>query len=272
MVTLSSNGFTPQIIEHYEKVLERFPGTQRRKSKTEADVLCPIHGDHDPSLGIDLRQNGSGPRIMINCRSQGCEYSEILEAVGLSVGDLQLGGPLRAPLSHVEASSYGCTLEEYAAAKWLPVEFLTHKWIRLGDSACYVKQIEEEVPAVAMPYCGPDGSIVAVRFRISMKGKDRFRWRPGDESTLYGLHRLDEARDAGYVLLVEGESCCHSCWFHGHPAIGVPGAPTWKEEWDEYLEGIDKIILVVEPDGAGEQLWKRLTSREALAPRLRRLG
>jgi hypothetical protein len=271
MVTVSSNGFTPHIIERYEEILGQFPGKQRRKSATDADVCCPVHEDQNPSLGVDLRQNGSGPRIMVNCRSQGCEYADILEAVGLSDADLQFG-PSKVPAAPWEANSYGCTLEEYAVAKRLPMEFLTHKWIRLGDSACYVRQIDQEVPAVAMPYCGPDGKIVAVRFRVSISGKDRFRWRPGDESTLYGLHRLDEARDAGYVLLGEGESDCHSAWYHGRPAVGVPGAPTWKDEWDRYLEGIDKIIVVVEPDGAGEELWRRLQRREALSGRLRRLG
>ena len=73
-------------------------------------------------------------------------------------------------------------------------------------------------------------------------------------------------------MLGEGESDCHSAWYHGWPAVGVPGAPTWKDEWDGYLEGIDKIIVVVEPDGAGEELWKRLQRREALCGRLRRLG
>jgi hypothetical protein len=30
--------------------------------------------------------------------------------------------------------------------------------------------------------------------------------------------------------------------------------------------------VVVEPDGAGEELWRRLQRREALSGRLRRLG
>src|SRR3712207_3209090 len=88
----TANGFTLEIIKEYEKVLSRFPGEHKRKSKTDADVLCPGHDDHDPSLGVDLRQNGAGPKVVLNCRSQGCEYADILKAVGLTDADLKLSG------------------------------------------------------------------------------------------------------------------------------------------------------------------------------------
>src|SRR5215211_7700039 len=77
------NGFTSQTLDWYEGILSQFPGEHRRKSKTDADVICPVHDDHNPSLGVDLRRNGAGPKIVLNCRSQGCEYSEILQAVGV---------------------------------------------------------------------------------------------------------------------------------------------------------------------------------------------
>jgi hypothetical protein len=78
MLHKPTNGFTPQTLDWYEGILNLFPGEHRRKSKTDADVICPVHDDHNPSLGVDLRQNGAGPKIVLNCRSQGCEYSEIL--------------------------------------------------------------------------------------------------------------------------------------------------------------------------------------------------
>ena len=69
----TTNGFTLEIIKGYENVLSRFPGEHKRKSKTDADVLCPVHDDHNPSLGVGLRQNGAGPKVVLNCRSQGCD-------------------------------------------------------------------------------------------------------------------------------------------------------------------------------------------------------
>src|SRR5215210_863815 len=112
----TTNGFTLEIIKGYERVLGRFPGEHKRKSKTDTDILCPVHDDHNPSLGVDLRQNGAGPKVFLTCRSQGCEYSEILQAVGLTDADLKL--------QEKNGLAYGCTLEVYAASKNLPVEFL----------------------------------------------------------------------------------------------------------------------------------------------------
>jgi putative DNA primase/helicase len=43
------------------------------------------------------------------------------------------------------------------------------------------------------------------------------------KTSLYGLWRLDQACAAGYVVMVEGASECHTLWFHGVPAIGLPG-------------------------------------------------
>src|SRR3712207_9373555 len=84
MLLETTNGFTPQTLDWYEGILSRFPGEHRRKSKTDADVICPVHDDHSPSLGVDLRHNGAGPKVVINCRSQGCAYADIIKALGLN--------------------------------------------------------------------------------------------------------------------------------------------------------------------------------------------
>ena len=254
------NGFTPEIIKGYERLISRFPGEHRRKSKTDADVICPVHDDHNPSLGVDLRHNGAGPKVMLNCRSQGCGYSEILQAVGLRDADLKL--------QEKNGKAYGCTLEAYAASKNLPVEFLTSDDVALEDGTCYVKEVGKEIPAVEIPYADRDGELLNNRYRIAVGGDDKFRWEKGSTTTLYGLHKLEEAHDAGYVLLVEGESDSHTAWYRGLPAIGVPGVDNWRDEWAEHLNGISKIFVVVEPDEAGKKLWENLTACEALEGRL----
>ena len=65
------------------------------------------------------------------------------------------------------------------------------------------------------------------------------------------LWKLEEAREAGYAWLVEGESDSQTLWYHEEPAVGIPGANGWKAEWAADLEGIDRLYFVVE-DGAGE--------------------
>jgi hypothetical protein len=261
MLLKTAGDFTPEVIRWYEKVLRWFPGEHKRKSETDADVICPVHEDHNPSLGVDLRKNGAGAKVAINCRSQGCSYADILRATGLTDADLRFNGGL-------DATAYGCTLEAYAASKNLPLAFLTSNDVALEDGACYVKALGREVPAVEIPYAVENGEQVATRYRISLAGEDRFRWENGSSTSLYGLHKLEEAHKAGYVLLVEGESDTHTAWYRGLPAVGVPGTKSWKDEWAEHLNGIPKIFALVEPDEAGQKLWAKLANNEAMEGRL----
>jgi putative DNA primase/helicase len=264
MLPKATDGFTPQTLDWYKGILSLFPGEHRRKSKTDADVLCPVHDDHNPSLGVDLRQNGAGSKVVINCRSQWCEYADILKAIGLTDADLKFK-------EGVSVTAYGCTLEAYVASKNLPLEFLTRDDVALEDGTCYVKALGREVPAVEIPYADQKGEQLATRYRISLGGDDKFRWEKGSTTTLYGLHKLEEAEKAGYVLLVEGESDCHTAWYRGLPAVGVPGADNWRNEWAEHLNGIPKICVMVEPDEAGKKLWRSLVGCNALAGRLRKV-
>src|ERR1700738_3505545 len=76
-----------------------------------------------------------------------------------------------------------------------------------------------------------------------------------------------EAHKARHVVLVEGESDCHTLWFHEIPALGIPGATNWREERDaRYLDGIETIYVVVEPDCGGDAVRKWL-SRSAIRNR-----
>jgi putative DNA primase/helicase len=265
MLPETTNGFTLQTLDWYEKLLSRFPGEHRRKSKTDADVICPVHDDHNPSLGVDLRKNGAGSKVVLNCRSRGCEYADILEAIGLTDADLKFDGA-------VSVTAYGCTLEAYVASKNLPVEFLISDDVALEDGTCYVKALGREVSAVEIPYADGTGELLTNRYRIAVGGDDKFRWEKGSTTTLYGLHKLEEAEKTGYVLLVEGESDCHVAWYRGLPAVGVPGVDNWRDAWAHHLYSIPKIFVVVEPDEAGKKLWRSLVGCNALAGRLRKVA
>jgi hypothetical protein len=269
MVADGNNGFTPEMLEKYRQFYERFPGTKKIKSETGADVICPAHDDHNPSLGIDLVKNGAGPKIVMNCRSAGCDYRDILDAVGLTPRDLWFSenGDSEAPENEIA----GCTVEQYAEYKGLPAEFLTGDTVGLRDTVWW------NVPTVEIPYVDEEGEYVLSRYRISLTGKKdgkktrKVVSKKGDPAMLYGLHYLEDAREAGYALLGEGESDCHSAWYRGIPAIGIPGARNWKPEWAEHLHGIDHILMVVEPDGAGKELWVAVSSTKAIRNRLERI-
>ena len=141
----------------------------------------------------------------------------------------------------------GCTLAQYAESKGLPLDFLR------GLGLTQITYFNS--PAVRIPYLDESGAEVAVRFRLALEGENRFRWKSGAKPCLYGLWRLGQAREEGCVVLVEGESDCHTLWHHDVQALGIPGANNWREVRDApFLDGISTIYVVVEPDRGGESI------------------
>jgi hypothetical protein len=154
-----------------------------------------------------------------------------------------------ATAKRTRSMSDGLRVADYAAAKRLDIGALAELGLR--DARW------QGASAIRIPYLHQEGKEIAVRFRIALTG-DRFRWRKGDTPCLYGLHRLHVARIYGYVVLVEGESDCHAAWLHNVPALGIPGAASWRAGWAALLDGIPDVYLVVEPDQGGRTLVAKL--------------
>jgi hypothetical protein len=153
------------------------------------------------------------------------------------------------PASAPPPTAVACTVAAYAKRKGLPVEFL--RGVALRDVSY------QGSPAIRMPYLREYGTEGAVRFRTALEKSagddDRFKWKTGSKLLLYGLERLPGIRQANYVALVEGESDCHTLWFHGVPALGIPGADNWNEQRDApSLDDIATIYITIEPDRGGE--------------------
>lgn len=124
-------------------------------------------------------------------------------------------------------------------------------------------------PAIKIPYHAPDRSVVAMRFRIALEGEDKFRWRKWSRLCLYGAHDAKHLKAAGLSLLVEGESDCHTIWWHRIPGLGLPGGGTWNEERDAPLfDDVPVIYAIIEPDKGGQALLASL-ARSRIAPRVR---
>ena len=123
-------------------------------------------------------------------------------------------------------------------------------------------------PAVRFPYLDEHGTELAVRFRLALTGDERFRWRRGAKTCPYGLQRLGIARAAGWVVLGEGESDLQTMLLHDTPALTLPGADMWREEYADYLDGIAIIYVIVEPDKGGKATLSWL-SRSAIRDRVR---
>ncbi|MDP9373883.1 MAG: hypothetical protein M3Q65_15795, partial [Chloroflexota bacterium] len=253
-------------------VLDRLEGVAKNGAGYKA--RCPVHGDTHPSLSV---REGDDGRVLVHCHA-GCQWRDILAALALEPRDLferdsRGGRGAYTPPDNtatVQHPAPGCTLADYAAAKRLPPDFL--HGLGLSD-VTYMQR-----PAVRILYRTADGAEGPVRFRLALEksasGDNRFAWKRGSKPTLYGLDRLSSIREQRAVLLVEGESDCHTCWYQGVEALGVPGAANWRDERDApHLDGIDAIYIVVERDTGGEAVRKWLaTSRIRDRARLVDLG
>lgn len=228
---------------------------------------CPAHADRHNSLSIRHRDG----RWLLKCHA-GCGWQQIVDALRIDAADLfdveegrrgglflshdrataqPTAGQLPEDLALVPYGQPGLALDRYATAKRLPIDFL---------KTCGLSEFTyDRKPAVRIPYFGVGGEQTAVRFRIALDG-DRFRWKSGTKPCLYGLHRLHDAHKAVQVALVEGESDCHTLWFHKIPALGIAGATNWRKERDaRYLDGIETIYVVVEPDRGGDAVRQWLS-------------
>jgi hypothetical protein len=155
---------------------------------------------------------------------------------------------------HTQSRS-GLTLAEYSEHKKLPIDEL--RGYGLNEFT-----YPDRRRVIRIPYFDAEGKEASVRFRLAIGKEDgidhRFRWKRGCRVLPYGMWKLSEAKKAGYIVVVEGESDCHTLWHHKIPVLGIPGADTWRDEWATYLEAIPDVYLVVEPDKAGESLRDRL--------------
>lgn len=251
------------------RILDKLTKVKDGAEAGQWTAQCPVLTHRDRNSSLSIREGDDG-RALLHCFA-GCDITEIVQALGMEVRNLfadkdkdQGGGGVYPPRQHhntatpSEASAphgLGCTLAQYAEAKGLPVATL--RMFGLSD----LKFSGER--AVRIPYRDVNGLEVSVRFRVALEkspeGDNRFKWRTGSKPCLYGLWRLPQAREKdAAVVLVEGESDCHTLWFHGVDALGIPGATNWREERDApHLDGIETIYLVIEPDqgGAAVRTW-----------------
>jgi hypothetical protein len=203
-------------------------------------ALCPLHDDHEPSLYFDAKKNlwkcfgcdrgGTNVDLVLAVR-RAAMPKEAAEWILRHFG--REPGPGDAPY----------TLEDYAREKALPPDFLK----ALG--------LQSDQSRIRIPYWDREGKEVAARFR---RGR-RFWWPKGAVPLPYGLDRLDGfLAEHEYLVLVEGESDTQTLWLHGYPALGIPGAQSFKNEWAEFLLPARRLYLHREPDEAGGKFVARV--------------
>ncbi len=243
-----SDGALSAIVQRLDR--SDVPDARFPDARGEYWAHCPYpdHEDSTPSFSVSERG--------YHCFGCGREG-------GLSTLASEMG------IAVVASPPEGCTLEAYAQAKHLPVAFLQQLGLETATAG--------RAPVLRVPYRSEQGQLLRVRRRHALhrprQGKDnRFSWErdhAGQGLYLYGLWRWAEVLNAGWVVLVEGESDCQTLWHLGLPAIGAPGADTFRLAWASRFEGL-QVYVWQEPDRGGalfvERVRRALPQARVLTP------
>lgn len=214
-----------------DTVLERLTAVKRSgDSGHQWMAICPAHDDNQQSLAIGA---GSDGKVLLKCYV-GCSFASIVRSLNLEMTDLFPEDDARKPER--------VTVGRLAFDKRLPSEFLRNECGLADDDG-----------KVTIPYYGEDKKRIATKDRKALSAKDGSFWPRGMALAAYGLWRLADARAAGFVVIVEGESDCWTLWLHGVPAIGIPGASATKIVTLAILEGVSKLYVWREPDAGGKE-------------------
>ena len=233
----------------WERLFREHVGKPRKSGKTLTG-MCPLPGHDNKNTAAFSANLDSGLWTCHGCGEKGNGQIFLERVCGLSTEDAlaklrELAGlePKRTSKNNTKAPLYNVAI--YAKEKGLDVEKL-REW-GLANRSSKVRSW------VVIPYKDADGKTFSTRRRLDPTASPRFLWSKGNKAGLYGLWKLEEwAEDHSTILLVEGESDCHALWSLDIPALGVPGANTFRAEWVEAIEGFSEIAIHDEQDDPDE--------------------
>src|SRR5436305_3733015 len=235
---------------HTEKPIDRVLALIKAKPYSKGYLAhCLAH--HDAENSLSVWEYETDEHVGIKCYA-GCSRKAVVEAIGLTEQDLYRRDRPRV----LRPVGPGITLLSLGIAKGIHPSILIN--LDLLDITYRGRD------AVRIPYQLPDGTPYSrYRIRTALVAKEGSTWNKGDAPIIpYGLHRMEEARRAGYLILVEGESDCWTLWSHGYPALGLPSATMSSLLSASYFEGIPRLYVMAEPDKAGMALpgsvWSHL--------------
>jgi DNA primase len=115
---------------------------------------------------------------------------------------------------------------------------------------------EQFINRLAIPYLTPSG-VVDIRFRSINGEEPKYMGMPGTETRLYNVSALHRASE--FIAVCEGEidaiTLDYKC---GIPAVGVPGANSWKRHYSKLLLDFQTIYVFADGDQPGSDFAKKL--------------
>ena len=244
-----------------DAILPRLRTKRISKRNGERHVLacCPAHDDTNPSLSLTEKADGT---LLWKCFA-GCSQDAVREALerlaGIQPATARPIAPRNGRTGKRSTPPYRpVRLAELAEDKQLDAE-KSRAWHAHDIPAGHAP--EAPYGGIAIPYRTREGELHAVQYRLTkeeVEGVDRFKWRRGDTPILYGLWRLCEWTGSDTLYLCEGTSDTWTLWHADLPALGIPSATCWREEWWREVEGFERIVLIPDADDAGSQLVEKL--------------
>jgi hypothetical protein len=170
----------------------------------------------------------------------------------LSAGQLTF---LRGATSRYHRTLAGSPAEEYLADRDLADAAGP---FRLGYVAEPLPGHETYAGMLAIPYLRRSvsgWSVVSMRFRCiedhEHRGHGKYMSLPGDPPRLFNTLALQS--DSDVVGLEEGELDAISLTLCGVPAVGAPGAESWKPHWTLPFLGFEAVYALTDGDEAGRR-------------------
>ncbi len=207
---------------------------------------CPAHDDHNPSLSIKEAENRD---VLLICRSNGCETTDIVAKIGLQMRDL-FWQPNSGRTSPARRSDSPRSIPDKPTGPSFPTHEAAIKSYRLGKPSAvweYHDHTAQTVGYVAR-WDRPDG-----KKEIRPVTRHDNQWSLESMPEPRPLYRLTDLADADTVFVCEGEKAADAIRSLGLVATtssGGSGAPS-KTDWSPLAGKL--VVLLPDNDEPGRK-------------------
>ena len=167
-------------------------------------------------------------------------------------------------LSHAQKKSLEKATATYEVNAHLAGGYLSQRGLSLADAVTVrLGVVVEPLPSheayvgrLVIPYITPTG-VVDIRFRSMDNSEPKYMGLPGTSTRLYNVKAIQAAGD--FIAVCEGEIDAITLHYKcGIPAVGVPGANSWKKHYTRILQDFERVYVFADGDQPGSDFAKNL--------------
>lgn len=227
-------------------------------------IKCPDHDDSHASASVT-------PDGWLHCHACGAnrqlegEEQEMAKIAVVAPEQTDTGRP--RPLSKRAAQNLEAAVNQYHADGLKDAGLLGYLHSRgldredairfqLGVVRNPIAGHDKYMGRMSIPYLTPNGP-VSIRFRCMCGeckaiGHPKYMGLPGQTTRMYGVQSIAD-QHAQSITITEGEIDALTLMKIGIPAVGIPGAQSWKKHYAKVLEDFQVIKVVGDGDAAGRE-------------------